>query len=386
MARPYDICIRGAGIVGRTLALHLAASRLRVALVASASGGTGHSDVRAYALNQPSRALLEAVRCWPGAPHATAVQAMQVHGDEGGAVAFSAAEQHVDALNWIVDVPVLEGLLADAVRFQPLIEVVDTPQSAALTVVCEGRASRTREEFGVDFDVTPYGQWALAARVQCAQPHDQVARQWFSNGEVLAFLPMGGADGNLCALVWSVSAERAPMLQNISTDTFCQTLQEASHGVLGSLTLASERHVWPLQQAQARRWCGASSQGGSWALAGDAAHTVHPLAGQGLNLGLADAAELVRLLDGRAYWRSVGDMRLLRQYERARKTDLALVGNTGDALQQLFAHAHPTLQTLRNWGMNQFERSGVLKHWVARRAMGTSTSSQPAPSPESPSP
>ncbi|APW44939.1 FAD-dependent monooxygenase [Rhodoferax saidenbachensis] len=381
MARPYDICIRGAGIVGRTLALHLASKRLRVALVSAPGNPAGHSDVRAYALNQSSKTLLEAVRCWPDAPHATAVVSMQVHGDEGGEVAFSATEQGVDALNWIVDVPVLEKLLTEAVRFQPLIEVVETPQTAALTVVCEGRASRTREEFGVDFDVTPYDQWAVAARVQCEQPHDQVARQWFSQGEVLAFLPLDGAAGNLCALVWSVSAERAPLLQAMSPDTFCETLQTASHGALGALTLASERHTWPLQQAQARRWSGTSAQG-AWVLAGDAAHTVHPLAGQGLNLGLADVAELVRLLDGRAYWRSVGDTRLLRQYERARKADLALVGNTGDALQQLFAHAHPSLQTLRNWGMNQFERSGLIKHWVARRAMGTTANPPPSPNRE----
>jgi 2-polyprenyl-6-methoxyphenol hydroxylase-like FAD-dependent oxidoreductase len=381
MARPYDICIRGAGIVGRTLALHLASKRLRVALVSAPGNSAGHSDVRAYALNQSSKSLLEAVRCWPDAPHATAVLSMQVHGDEGGEVAFSAAEQNVEALNWIVDVPVLEKLLAEAVRFQPLIEVVETPQTAALTVVCEGRSSRTREEFGVDFDVTPYDQWAVAARVQCAQPHGQVARQWFSHGDVLAFLPLDGAAGNLCALVWSVSAERAPQLQTMPPDTFCETLQTASHGALGALTLASERHIWPLQQAQARRWSGASAQG-AWVLAGDAAHTVHPLAGQGLNLGLADVAELVRLLDGRAYWRSVGDTRLLRQYERARKADFALVGNTGDALQQLFAHAHPSLQTLRNWGMNQFERSGLLKHWVARRAMGTTANPVPSPNRE----
>jgi 2-polyprenyl-6-methoxyphenol hydroxylase-like FAD-dependent oxidoreductase len=89
-----------------------------------------------------------------------------------------------------------------------------------------------------------------------------------------------------------------------------------------------------------------------------------------LNLGLADVAELVRVLDGRAYWRGVGDTKLLRQYERARKADFALIGQAGDALQQLFANPHPALQTLRNWGMNGFERSGPLKQWVARRAMG----------------
>lgn len=372
MAKPFDVCIRGAGIVGRTLALQLASKRLHVALCtphAAATPSPAPADVRAYALNQPSRALLESVRCWPDEIHATAVMAMQVHGDDGGHVAFHAVDQGSEALNWIVDVPVLEQLLADAVRFQPLIELVDSPQNAALTVVCEGRASSTRQEFGVDFEVTPYNQWALAARVQCTQDHARIARQWFSQGEILAFLPLGGAQGNLCAVVWSVSPERAQTLQHTSEESFCQALEAASHGELGTLALTSPRHVWPLQQAQARQWSGVSPQG-AWVLAGDAAHNVHPLAGQGLNLGLGDVAELVRVLDGRPYWRSVGDPKLLRQYERARKTELAIIGQAGDALQQLFANPHPALQTLRNWGMNGFERSGLFKAWVARRAMG----------------
>jgi 2-polyprenyl-6-methoxyphenol hydroxylase-like FAD-dependent oxidoreductase len=378
MAKPFDVCIRGAGIVGRTLALQLASKRLHVAITASDAGASplspqqAHTDVRAYALSQASRSLLESVRCWPDASHATPVLEMQVQGDDGGNVAFKAAEQGVEALNWIVDVPDLERLLSDAVRFQPLIQVVDTPHTAALTVVCEGKTSRTREEFGVDFDVTPYDQWALAARVQCEHGHAQIARQWFNDGEILAFLPMEGAQGNLCALVWSVSPERAQSLQSAGEEDFCQALENASHGVLGKLTLGSPRNVWPLQQAQARRWSGQNAQGG-WVLAGDAAHNVHPLAGQGLNLGLADVAELVRVLDGRAYWRGVGDTRLLRQYERARKADFAVIGQAGNALQQLFANRHPALQALRNVGMNGFEQSGRIKQWVASRAMGGGT-------------
>ncbi|MFZ3128949.1 MAG: FAD-dependent monooxygenase [Rhodoferax sp.] len=383
MTRPFDICIRGAGIVGRTLALHLAGKQLRVALTApgltaAAPSGTtpDGSDVRAYALNLTSRQLLESVRCWPGEQDATPVLGMQVQGDDGGQVAFAASEQGTDALNWIVDVPALEARLADAVRFQPLIEVFDTPQAATLTVVCEGRASSTREELGAEWDVTPYGQWALATRVQCAQAHAQVARQWFSQGEILAFLPLGGPQGNLCAVVWSVSPERAQTLQTTPDDDFCRQLEAASRGTLGAITLTSGRKVWPLQQALARRWSGRAAHG-AWVLAGDAAHNVHPLAGQGLNLGLADVAELVRVLDTRPYWRNVDDARLLRQYERARKADFAVIGQAGDALQQLFAHPHPALQALRNWGMNRFEQSGPIKQWVARRAMGALTPPSP---------
>jgi ubiquinone biosynthesis UbiH/UbiF/VisC/COQ6 family hydroxylase len=370
MNKKFDICVRGAGIVGRSLALLLASKRLRVAMVqpAAAVAASGHHDVRAYAINARSRALLESVRCWPDETSATPVMAMEVHGDRDGQVRFTAQEQGAQALNWIVDVPALESLLANAVRFQPLIEIVEAPADATLTVVCEGKASRTRDELGVEFDVAAYEQTALAARVLCEKPHGQVARQWFSNGEVLAFLPLDGASGNCCAIVWSVSPERAAKLQQCDAESFAGQLQQASHSALGALGLCSDRVVWPLQQAQAKRWCG-QNNGGSWVLAGDAAHTVHPLAGQGLNLGLGDVGELVTLLDTRPYWRSVDDLRLLRHYERARKAELAMVGGSTDALQRLFDRPDALLQNIRNWGMLQFDRSAPLKHWVTDRAM-----------------
>jgi 2-polyprenyl-6-methoxyphenol hydroxylase-like FAD-dependent oxidoreductase len=371
MAKTYDVCIRGAGIVGRSLALHLAAKRLRVALVSNDQTGTSADfDVRAYALSPASRTLLEAIRCWPDEAYATPVTRMLVQGDQAEPVVFDAKKQGVQALNWIVDVPILESLLKEAVRFQPLIDTVGQPAKAELTVVCEGRASKTREEFGVDFDVKPYMQCALAARVRCTVGHGQVARQWFDNGDILALLPLEGPQGTLCAVVWSVSRERAQTLLNLDPERFCSELEDASKGTLGSMELSSERKTWPLQAAQARRWIG-TVQGASWVLAGDAAHNVHPLAGQGLNLGLGDVAELVKVLDHRAYWRSVGDPKLLRAYERARKADFAVVGGSGDALQQIFGQQHAAWQILRKIGMLGFERSGPLKQWIIGRAMGT---------------
>jgi 2-polyprenyl-6-methoxyphenol hydroxylase-like FAD-dependent oxidoreductase len=369
MASTYDICVRGAGVVGRTLALHLAAERLRVALVASPTPAVD-ADVRAYALNQPARALLEGVRCWPDADHATPVLRMDIRTEGGANVCFDAAQQQVDALNWIVDVPALERQLAEAVRFQPLIDVLDSPTPATLTVVCEGRASQTRDALGVEFDTTAYGQSALATRIQCEHAHAQVARQWFHQGEILAFLPLGGAQGNLCAVVWSVSPERAIALQEMPDMEFANALHTASQGVLGAVQLTGPRKVWPLQHALARRWLG-QSKTGAWVLAGDAAHNVHPLAGQGLNLGLGDVAELTRILDTRPYWRSVADPRLLRSYERARKAEFSLVGGAGDTLQQLFTHPHAAAASLRDWGINRFNTLGPVKQWVARRAMGS---------------
>ena len=136
MPQAIDVCIRGAGIVGRTLALLLARDRLRVGLVRQPPiPGGATSDVRAYALNAASRHLLEALRAWPDEQHATPVQAMHVHGDDGGELQFSATAQGVPALAWIVDVQALQERLADALRYQPLVEWLDAPQAAALTAV-----------------------------------------------------------------------------------------------------------------------------------------------------------------------------------------------------------------------------------------------------------
>ena len=365
MAAPYDICIRGAGVVGRTLALLLARDRLRVGLVETPDPAAA-ADVRAYAMNAASRELLTQLRAWPDDKQsATPVQRMEVHADDGACVRFDAQAQGQEALAWIASAVSLQERLREAVRYQPGIEVLSAPAEATLTVVCEGKASATRAGLGVHYDVTRYGQHAIAARLECELPHGQVARQWFADGEILALLPLDGPQGRAAALVWSVPQDRAGALMALPAPEFEERLTEASHRSLGRLTLASERAGWPLQLAKAARWCGPG-----WALAGDAAHTVHPLAGQGLNLGLADAQALAQVLHEREYWRSVGDERLLRRYERARKAQVVTMQLATDGLQQLFAHDAPAWSWLRNWGMRGFERSGPLKQWATRQAAG----------------
>ena len=366
MAAPLDVCIRGAGIVGRTLALLLARDRLRVGLVEAPAAPEHRPDVRAYALNAASRDLLLQLRAWPDDEHATPVAGMDVRGDEGGRVHFSAPAEQVPALAWIVDVEPLLARLAEAVRYQPQIEVLSEPRPAALTVVCEGRASATRAEFGVCFDVVAYPQRAIAARLVCEKPHGGIAHQWFEEGNILGLLPLGGAAGNSVALVWSVQEPRADELLALPAAQFQARLEAACGRELGAMTLTTERMAWPLQRAQADRWCGPG-----WVLAGDAAHNVHPLAGQGLNLGLADAEELARVLHNREYWRSPGDEKLLRRYERARKADVLAMAFTTDGLQQLFAQPAEPWALLRNWGMRGFDRSGPVKRWVVRQAMGS---------------
>ncbi|CAN5232511.1 UbiH/UbiF family hydroxylase [soil metagenome] len=368
MSKTFDVCIRGDGVVGRTLALLLARERLRVALVSRSPQTPGESpaaDVRAYALNSASRQVLEALRVWPDAPFATPVREMQVWGDNGGQLDFTAGSVAQNALAWIVDVPALEQQLLQAVRYQPQIETVTAPVQAALSVVCEGKKSSSRDEFGVQWTVKAYAQKALAARLDADRPHQGVARQWFVGGDIVALLPLGGSDGNAVALVWSVSVERAQALEQMPPEEFCAALKAVCGPEAGNLRLASERASWPLALSNADHWVGTG-----WALAGDAAHTVHPLSGQGLNLGLADAACLAGVLGQREYWRALGDEKLLRRYERARKADVAAMGAVTDGLHGLFAQPHERWQMLRNWGMKGFARSGPLKRWVTRQAAG----------------
>ena len=185
-----DICIQGDGAVGMSLALALARQGLQVALVGAAPvAGGATSDVRTYALNAASRALLTELRIWPALPEdaVTAVYDMHVEGDSrGSAIDFSAWRQHSEALAWIVDAAALTTTLRDAIRFAPHLSVVNQPQSAALTVLAEGKNSRERAARGARFERHAYDHHALAARVTASQPHAGVARQWFRSPDVLA--------------------------------------------------------------------------------------------------------------------------------------------------------------------------------------------------------
>ena len=366
MSKSFDVCIRGDGVVGRTLALLLAKERLKVALV-SQSKNSPPADIRAYALNSASKQLLESLRVWPDASFATPVQQMRVWGDDGGAVDFTARASQQEALTWIVDVPQLESQLLQACNYQSLIETVAVPVPSPLSIICEGQISSSRSDLGAHWTRKPYKQKAIAARLESDSPHGGTARQWFAqHGEVLALLPMGGSLGNSLALVWSVSDERAALLEHLPPEEFCTTLAAACQSSVGNIRLISQRACWPLALGSADHWVGPG-----WALAGDAAHTVHPLAGQGLNLGLADAASLCQVLAGREYWRGLGDEKLLRRYERSRKAQVAAVGAVTDSLQRLFAHTEPAWQSARNWGMNGFAASAPLKNWLTRRAAGS---------------
>lgn len=373
----YDVVIRGAGIVGQTLALLLARERLKVALVAPPKPVTDRVDVRAYALNLASRELLESVRGWPAdaadRPTVTPVKAMDVHGDDGGELVFDAPATEGSPLNWIVEVPALESRLADAVHFQGGIDcLTESPGKAPLTVICEGRRSATREALGIEYDVRPYPHKAIAGRIRCEHGHGGIARQWFANGEILALLPLDGEQGNSVALVWSLEKLKADEWLAADSEALATAVQERCGAALGSMTLDAPAQAWPLELSRAQRWVMAQADGTGVALAGDAAHAMHPLAGQGLNVGLADVAELAKVIHEREFWRPLGDMRLLRRYERARQADVNAMSWLTDGLFGLFGHRDQRVQMLRNLGMSGVNRLPPLKAWLTRQAMGRS--------------
>jgi 2-polyprenyl-6-methoxyphenol hydroxylase-like FAD-dependent oxidoreductase len=368
-----DVLVRGGGVVGQCLALALARQGLQVALLGlSSASAAANPDVRAYALNAASRALLQKLKVWDALPPSalTSVLEMRIAGDQPGAtMTFSSWQQAVDALAWIVDVPALEQALQTAVRYAPHITVVDDRAAvvrAPLTALCEGKSSVSREQLGVAATRHAYNHQAIAARLVCERPHQGVAHQWFGHPDVLALLPMDSPDaGRTVALVWSVPDARAEELRTMSQATFEQALFEASSGVLGHMELVSPRAAWPLVRSQAQTWSGPG-----WVLAGDAAHGIHPLAGQGLNLGLADVTCLAQVLFERESWRGLGDEKLLRRYARARAVPTLVMDQGVDALWQLFATDNPWIKKARNVGLAALEQLPFVKRQLVRHAFG----------------
>jgi ubiquinone biosynthesis UbiH/UbiF/VisC/COQ6 family hydroxylase len=368
-----DVAVHGAGVVGRVLALELASHGFEVALLAAPPREGAAPDLRTYALNASSVALLQRLRVWPALPAdaATPVHEMVVHGDAGDSrLEFSAWTQRVDALAHIVDAGALDAVLGDAVRFAPRVHVLaaDALVPSALAAWCDGKASGGRDRLGVEFVAHRYGQTAVAARLVASRPHAGVARQWFRSPDVLALLPFDRPErGRSYGLVWSLPEERARELLDADAATFEAELDEATGGEAGELRLAGDgsRAGWPLMLGHARRVHGAG-----WVLLGDAAHVVHPLAGQGLNLGLGDVQALSRVLVAREAWRPLGDERLLARYARERRGPTHDMARITDGLLHLFASEAPGARELRNRGLTLVDRLSPLKRWLTGRALG----------------
>ena len=364
----HDVCVRGGGAVGMSLALALSRQGLQVALERQEPSARAVPDVRAYALNARSVDLLTTLKVWDALPKdaRTAVHDMRIEGDQPGSeLGFSSFEQGVDALAWIVDAAALESVLEHAVRFAPHVTLVHHTVPSALLAVADGRDSKSREGLGVRNDVHAYGHWGVAARLVADVPHAGVARQWFKSPDIVALLPFDRPEPSVSyGLVWSAPQAQAQQLLDMDPQDFERALMEATHGAAGALHLRGERVAWPLRLARAYPVCGPG-----WALLGDAAHAVHPLSGQGLNLGLADVECLARVIQERETFRRLGDERLLQRYARERWMPTRAMGEMTNGLLHLFASDDPALKFLRNKGLNLVNALSPLKKALTARAL-----------------
>lgn len=374
-----DVLVVGGGVVGAAAARVLLADGLNVVLVERAAPSATAGDPRVYAITPASAALLEELGAWDGLPRAPYRQMQVWSAAPERALRFDAADAARAELGWIVPhAPLLQALWDELPprRLRLGQAPVALTQDAAavslsladgqtlrapLLIACDGAHSRIREWAGIEIDARSYAQQALVTTVQTAQPHGDVARQRFLGAAVLAFLPL--PDGR-CSIVWSTP--EATALQALDDAAFCARLGETSQYVLGEVLAAAPRVVAPLQWLHAQRYVA-----GRVVLAGDSAHALHPLAGQGVNLGLADVsclrATLARLRTG---GRDLADARGLARYQRARRADNLDMLALTDALARGFAAPVPGLSGLLDWGLTLVDRAGPLKHWLIRRATG----------------
>lgn len=372
-----DVAIVGAGIAGAALAR--AAGGLRIALVADEKAPPAATvqgfDARVYAITPGNARFLEGLGAWPR--QATPVHAMRVFGDDGRSLLeFDAYRAGVSELAWIVEDGRLQVALRDSLpgtlraRVQRMKVEPDCVRlalsggrtlQARLVAGADGAQSFVRSEAGIAATQDAYPQRAVVANFACERAHRNVAYQWFQGGPVLALLPLPGEH---VSMVWSTDEAQADRLLALEPEVLCGEVAAASGHAVGELRLATPARAFPLRRIAARRMIAPRV-----ALVGDAAHVLHPLAGQGANLGLQDARDLAAVLCAREPGRDPGDPALLRRYERARAADVLAMDAMVHGLYRAFAARARPLATARNAGLNLTDRLPVIKNLLMRQAM-----------------
>ena len=395
VASSFDIAVVGTGIPGLATALGFAQQGLSVALIGPrpkpyAATRAQPFDPRIYAVAPASVALLEGLGVWASVDQqrVCAVEHMRIFGDDGPELAFDAYTATVERLATIVEESELLRVLDAACGFQPAIKRIQstfaslTAQpdamgvdledggslTARLLVGADGANSAVRAAAGINATVKSYEQTAVVANFGCARPHLNTAWQWFTDQGVVALLPLPGEH---VSLVWSAPEELAAELAALSADQLASRVTERCASAtgestpVGQLTAIGAAHTFPLRQIKVSSLIASHA-----VLVGDAAHVIHPLAGQGLNLGLQDVALLLEVARAREAFRDVGDAAVLRRYERGRAEALGLMRFTTDSLAQLFAFEDPLVRRLRNAGLAAVNRLSPLKNALIRRALG----------------
>lgn len=373
MSQCFDVVVIGGGIVGLSAALAMSQRDFSVALIdaGSLTVDTSAQDPRVYAINHASQSLLDALGVWDNLDATRLSPYHHMH------VWDSVSESHIDfdarmvardRLGTIIEESVIKQALMEQIAIQGLqtfphcrvSAVESTPDGlhlsdgnttwqAKLLMVADGAASATRQLLGVSLTSWPYHQQAIVTRIRTEKPHQFTAYQVFHSDGPLAFLPL--ADPYECSIVWSTTPTRAQALMNLTEDQFADQLAEAFAYKLGRCTVADKRYQFPLHMRHAKCYSGPR-----WLLMGDAAHTIHPLAGLGLNLGLADLTAWLENLgaDKNQVWSN----KRLGIYQRQRKHAVWQMIALMEGLKAVFANPFPPVVALRSLGLR------TCNHWL----------------------
>jgi len=400
--RTVDVVVVGGGITGKACALGLAQLGLHTIEIAPDLGQSVPSPQgaqwgqRIYAFSPSTQKLLAHLHIWDAIDHSRLqpVRDMRIYGDRGekdDQLHLSAFEAGTPQLAWIGESNLIEHTIDQASRFQNKLERisdavekinVDADGStlylknggtirAQLVIAADGANSPIRNELGISASEESYSQSAVVANWLCTYPHLETAYQWFlPGGDIIAMLPLPGKQ---VSMVWSTSPEQAAELLKLDQVQWLGQFASIANGAivkqLGDLTLNSKLATFPLRKIRAKRFIGPDAFP-KVALIGDAAHVMHPLAGQGLNLGLRDVAVLLNILGKKESFRSPSDLVLLRRYERQRQGDTSALLWVTDKLKKLFSAGSSTERQLRNWGLGLVNKSHFIKQRLIERALG----------------
>lgn len=383
-----QVCVVGGGCVGLTLALGLVKANISVVVIDAAAKQALPGDdygLRVSALSLASQALFESLNVWPEimAQRACAYTHMDVRDqDSFGKIAFNSDELDLPQLGHIVENDIIRYALINELekhsqatlmfetRYQQIHQSENDvfitlesgePVIAKLLVAADGANSSVRKQFNLPITFKDYDHNAIVATVKTAEPHNNTARQVFLPTGPLAFLPL--ADKHTHSIVWSTSPEHCQSLLAMDDADFNKAVMAALDGQYGLCEIQSQRAAFPLKMRYAQQWVA-----GKVVLIGDAAHTIHPLAGLGMNLGLKDASYLIKLLSEQH--KEFACDRTLRDYERTRKLDAQKHIAMMQGLKELFAGTHPVKKLIRGVGLSMVDNLGPIKQLFAKQALG----------------